>query len=86
MNIVDLIGLCLSNGVQMYNCGYQVHSAVIPYFVMIFMIHNIILTCFIISNISILTTILGMYNGGTDFLFGLPLYLISRILVALTLV
>lgn len=55
---------------------------------MIFMIHNIILTCSIISN-SItcavcLTTILNRYNNDTDFLFGLPLYLISRILVALT--
>lgn len=31
--IVDLIGVSLSNG---DNCGYQVHSAVIPYFIVIF--------------------------------------------------
>jgi hypothetical protein len=75
------------------NCGYQVHSAVIPYFIT-FMIHkyypiakySIISNIIIIIIIIIILTGLGMYNGGTDSLFGLPLYLVSRILVALTLV
>lgn len=35
LNIIDLIGLCLSNGVRMGDdCGDQVHPAVIPYFVL----------------------------------------------------